>query len=414
MKRLNLKPNLRKFLTEKMKAQKRGIKNIPISSPGNNFNKQKSSHTKSNKIMEKLSLLNSLKGNETQKVTKTIKNDNSKNVVYNFNNPNSLLKEIYRDCNNFRKSKTTDKSGGNNAAHLLMGYQETQSNNNNKKVIIKQNNLKRFNLSISKIPKYDNSSFKQVMKYFTVKTESRTIQIEDLATYLRPIRNILGMPNKSRKENNESKSIKVDNHCGGNRINKNEKNSRDNSSDNNENIVDPNANYNSIAAHDDEDENTSDNKQNYKFNNSHKRKNTLIKNNAFKSNIPYTQRMNKISQVPFNIKIDKIDNTNKGINLNENKSNNKTSLNNVDSTNNNIIISSSKNVSEYETQISTNNNLNNVNQENKTQETQSQTLNQFRPRKMHLPKTGINLSFMQFKNQILHNLLNKRKQCNKI
>ena len=133
----------------------------------------------------------------------------------------------------------------------------------------------------------------------------------------------------------------------------------------------------------------------------------LIKNYAFCNNIPYTQRNNKISQ----IKIDKIDNTNKVITINENNSRKRTSINNIDTTNNNII--NSKNISEIDTQISTNNNLNNANQESKSLQSQSQTLYQFRPRKMHLPKNGINLSSMHFKNQILQNILNKRKQKNK-
>ena len=53
----------------------------------------------------------------------------------------------------------------------------------------KQSNggMKRYNLSINKIPKYDNSSFNQVIKYYTLKSESKTIQIEELSTYLRSI-----------------------------------------------------------------------------------------------------------------------------------------------------------------------------------------------------------------------------------
>ena len=136
---------------------------------------------------------------------------------------------------------------------------------------------------------------------------------------------------------------------------------------------------------------------------------SLVKNCVFNNNIPYSHR-NKFFQIPFSIKIDKIDNTNTIINRNENNFNilkNKTSINNMESTSNNI---NSKNISEIDTQISTNNNLNNGNPENKTQQSQSQTLYQFRPRKMHLPKSGINLSKMQFKNQILQNILNKRKK----
>ena len=140
---------------------------------------------------------------------------------------------------------------------------------------------------------------------------------------------------------------------------------------------------------------------------------SLIKNCVFNNkNISFSQRNNKTTSIPFSIKID---NTNTMGN-----DNNKTSIYNIENTNtnsntNNII--NSKNVSENETQISTNYNINinNGNQDTKTTQSQtqtqsSQTLYQFRPRKIHLPKNGINLSAMHFKNQILQNILNKRKQ----
>ena len=60
-------------------------------------------------------------------------------------------------------------------------------------------------------------------------------------------------------------------------------------------------------------------------------------------------------------------------------------------------------VSEIDTQISTNNNINHENQNH-------QGFNQYRTRKMSLPKSGINLSSIQLKNKILLNILHKRKQ----
>ena len=45
-------------------------------------------------------------------------------------------------------------------------------------------------------------------------------------------------------------------------------------------------------------------------------------------------------------------------------------------------------------------------------ENNSKTLYQFRPRKIHLPKTGINLSSIPYKNKILQNILNKRRKNN--
>ena len=450
MKKINIKPNLRQFLTDKIKIQKNNTQDIPISYNNYNFMKQINSNTHSKKNIGKFSLLNSLKGKDTKKLAKLIVNNNLKNIKqtnYNFNyHNNSFLKEIQNDCNNFRKSKTTDKIQGNNV-NLLIGYQENQMNNKNKKIMIKQNNMKKLNLNISKIPRCDYSSFKQAMKYYTLKSESQTIQIEELSTYLRPIRNILGLANvnKIKIQNNVNSSVNIHNYFNINekkQIGNKDKYSSSNSNIlyNKENFEEVKINFNSIVHDEDNIDNnidmgnnnfydmtfgknmnlkssihlTKNNTQNENkkisndiISNLNSINTPLIKNYAFCNNIPYTQRNNKISQ----IKIDKIDNTNKVITINENNSRKRTSINNIDTTNNNII--NSKNISEIDTQISTNNNLNNANQESKSLQSQSQTLYQFRPRKMHLPKNGINLSSMHFKNQILQNILNKRKQKNK-
>ena len=450
MKKINIKPNLRQFLTDKIKIQKNNTQDIPISYNNYNFMKQINSNTHSKKNIGKFSLLNSLKGKDTKKLAKLIVNNNLKNIKqtnYNFNyHNNSFLKEIQNDCNNFRKSKTTDKIQGNNV-NLLIGYQENQMNNKNKKIMIKQNNMKKLNLNISKIPRCDYSLFKQAMKYYTLKSESQTIQIEELSTYLRPIRNILGLANvnKIKIQNNVNSSVNIHNYFNINekkQIGNKDKYSSSNSNIlyNKENFEEVKINFNSIVHDEDNIDNNNDMGNNNFYdmtfgknmnlkNSIHLTKNNiqnenkkisndiisnlnsintaLIKNYAFCNNIPYTQRNNKISQ----IKIDKIDNTNKVITINENNSRKRTSINNIDTTNNNII--NSKNISEIDTQISTNNNLNNANQESKSLQSQSQTLYQFRPRKMHLPKNGINLSSMHFKNQILQNILNKRKQKNK-
>ena len=450
MKKINIKPNLRQFLTDKIKIQKNNTQDIPISYNNYNFMKQINSNTHSKKNIGKFSLLNSLKGKDTKKLAKLIVNNNLKNIKqtnYNFNyHNNSFLKEIQNDCNNFRKSKTTDKIQGNNV-NLLIGYQENQMNNKNKKIMIKQNNMKKLNLNISKIPRCDYSSFKQAMKYYTLKSESQTIQIEELSTYLRPIRNILGLANvnKIKIQNNVNSSVNIHNYFNINEKKQIGNKDKYNSSNSNilynkENFEEVKINFNSIVHDEDNIDNNIDMGNNNFYdmtfgknmnlkNSIHLTKNNiqnenkkisndiisnlnsintpLIKNYAFCNNIPYTQRNNKISQ----IKIDKIDNTNKVITINENNSKKRTSINNIDTTNNNII--NSKNISEIDTQISTNNNLNNANQESKSLQSQSQTLYQFRPRKMHLPKNGINLSSMHFKNQILQNILNKRKQKNK-
>ena len=477
MMKINIKPNLRQFLTDKIKIQNKNFKNFTILNQNDNLNNQLNSNTNSNKNIGKFSLLNSIKDKDNKNIiipnninintnTNTNINNNNannKNINYNFNN-NSFLKENQNDYNKFRKSKTTDKINGNN---ILIGYQENK-NNKNKKIMIKQNTgkMKKYNLSINKIPKYDNSTFNQVIKYYTIKSESKTIQIEDLSTYLRPIRNILGFANKIKTQSNISSSININNHYNkkynNNNIKENKENKEnkekenkdkesiknedkesiknedkesiknedeDKDKDNDKKIVEKEMNNNDIKEENNLKQNNNndikDDKNDLTFgkhkninssinlndnnistminknvNNVNYHINTsLIKNCVF-NNISHTQRNNKFYPIPFNIKIDKINNIKTNNDNNNIIDNNTKEINTNSNTYNNVI--NSKNMDEIDTQISTNNNLNNKNSKD--------AFNQFRPRKMNLPKSGINLSSMQFKNKILQNILNKRKQ----
>ena len=123
----------------------------------------------------------------------------------------------------------------------------------------------------------------------------------------------------------------------------------------------------------------------------------------FNKNSIQTERTNKNIKFPFNIKVNQKDKAIKIINKNNKNISETISFNN----------NNSKNISDYDTQISINNNANNANNNWKIEETNSKTLYQFRPRKIHLPKTGISLSSMHYKNKILQNILNKRKETNK-
>ena len=467
--KINIKPNLRQFLTDKIKTQKKDFQKNSVSNQNTNLIKQINSHTNSNKNIGKFSLLNSIKDKDNKKISKLIEETNNNN--YNFNN-NSFLKEAQNEFNKFRKSKTTEKVKGNN---ILVNHQDNKGNKN-KKIMIKQNtgNIKKYNLSVSKIPKYDSSAFNQVIKYYTIKSESKTIQIEELSTYLRPIRNILGFANKMKTQSNVSSSININNHHdhkiknylnnNNNTHNNNSKeiidelNQNKNSIDNencktnevkndNNNKIDNNKSANDNDNKDIEDKkdknpeaynsiqnnnitnNTALNntKMNASMNNnntSNEIKNDINNNNNFTNkintslikncvfnNISHTHRKNKFTPIPFKIVIDKINNTKieniKNMAMNEitNKDLNSNNMNNNNNNANiNYNIMNSKNTSEIETQISTNNNANN-------NISQTQAFNQYRPRKMNLPKTGINLSSIQFqKNKILQNILNKRKQ----
>ena len=350
-----------------------------ISLSKNNIIKQINSHTNSNKNIGKFShniITNSYKDKANNKITKMIYSNN--NHIHNHNNKssklyynNSYLKENQNiNYNNFRKSKTSDKTNNN----AFSGYKQNQ-NNKNKKVIITQNsgNIRNYNLTLDKNSKFDNAVFNQVLKYYTIKSESKTLQIEDLSSYLSPIKNLLGL-NKSQQ--NTINSINVNKNYEINDYNKD-----DDIDDFNEDIkFQDNINLNS--------KNEKDNLiELYNYQNNINNINpNLVKNSVLNNNLYHSQRNTRLSSSPFNIQIKQISNIN--------DKNKQINSNNI---NNNI-----REVSEIDTQISTNNNINHdlVNQ---------QEFNQFRTRKMSLPKGGINLGSIQLKNKILLNILHKRK-----
>ena len=363
--------------------------NIPLSNKNVNLIKQINSHTNSNKNINKFSYYsnsNSYKDKATNKITKIIYSSNTHNHNSNHNNSNknsnlninsnynnSFLKEKQdMNYNKFRKSKTSDKANKN----VLSGYNKQNQNNKNKKVIIKQNsdNIKNYdyNLAINKNSKYDNSVFNQVLRYYTIKSESKTLQIEDLSSYLSPIKNILG----TQSQQNTSNSINVNKNYEFNDYNKDDDNFDDDIKFINNINLDSKNEKDNLLEFDNYQNNINNNNQN------------LVKNSVLNNNLFHSQRNTRHSSSPFNIQIKQISN------INDN--------NKQINTNNNII--NIREVSEIDTQISTNNNINHdINN-------QQQEFNQFRTRKMSLPKGGINLGAIQLKNKILLNILHKRKQ----
>ena len=363
--------------------------NIPLTNKNVNIIKQINSHTNSNKNINKFSYYsnsNSYKDKATNKITKIIYSSNThnhnsnhnnsnknSNLNINYNYNNSFLKEKQdMNYNKFRKSKTSDKTNKN----VLNGYNKQNQNNKNKKVIIKQNsdNIKNYNynLTMNKNSKYDNSVFNQVLRYYTIKSESKTLQIEDLSSYLSPIKNILGI----QSQQNTSNSINVNKNYEFNDYNKDDDNFDDDIRFiNNINLDSKNEKDNLLEL------------ENYQ-NNINNNNQNVVKNSVLNNNLFHSQRNTRHSQSPFNIQIKQISN------INDN--------NKQINANNNII--NIREVSEIDTQISTNNNINHdINN-------QQQEFNQFRTRKMSLPKGGINLGAIQLKNKILLNILHKRKQ----
>ena len=221
----------------------------------------------------------------------------------------------------------------------------------------------------------NNSVLNQVLKYYTIKPERKTLQIEDLSSYLSPIKNILGMSNKIESQQNASNSINVNKNYEINDYNKDDDNFDDDIKfKDNINLNNNNEKDNLFELY------------NYQNNNNNNNNLNLVKNSVLNNNLFLSQRNNKHSSSPFNIQTKQISNKDRQINTNN--------------INNNIM--NMREVSEIDTQISTNNNINHdiMNQ---------QEFNQFRTRKMSFPKGGINLGAIQLKNKILLNILHKRK-----
>ena len=379
--KINIKMNIRQYLTEKDKMQNKSYKDIPKSLPLNNTLRQKICYSKKN-TNKKCNYI---------KIAKMFSNNNAKRAINN-NNSTPKNNNVYIDLNDFKNpNKVVEK----NRISCKDFFEENKENNENRKVMVKQipYDIKKY-INNQKYPQYDSASFRKAIKYYTLKSDSKTIQVQDLTSYLRPIRNILRIKNIQKIKEPLNKininSININNI----RENKNKSTNYKRNKNHTQNI------YINLLDIEKSNSNLIET-----FNNTHNdTNNSYLKNCYFNKNSLQTDRINKISKFPFNIRIKQ---ENKAIKI-FNK-NNKNVSDTISFNNNN-----SKNISDYDTQNSLNNNINKLNRREKIIEENSKTLYQFRPRKIHLPKTGINLSSMQFKNKILQNILNKRKELNKI
>ena len=378
--KINIKMNIRQYLTEKDKMHNKSYKNIPKSLPLNNTLRQKICYSKKN-TNKKCNYI---------KIAKMFSNNNTKRTI-NYNNSTPKNNNVYIDLNDFKNpNKVVEK----NSISCKDFFEENKENKENRKVMVKQipYDIKKY-INNQKYPQYDSASFRKAIKYYTLKSDSKTIQVQDLASYLRPIRNILRIKNIQKIKEPLNKininSININNI----RENKNKSTNYKRNKNHTQNI------YINLLDIEKSNSNLIET-----FNNTHNdTNNSYLKNCYFNKNSLQTDRINKISKFPFNIRINQ---ENKAIKI-FNK-NNKNISDTISFNNNN-----SKNISDYDTQNSLNNNINRLNRREKIIEENSKTLYQFRPRKIHLPKTGINLSSMQFKNKILQNILNKRKELNK-
>ena len=388
--KINIKMNVRKYLKENTN---RSNKNISKYINLNNTIKQEKNYSKNN-INKKSNYI---------KIVKMFSN-NGRSCKMNYNNSSSN-NNIFIDLNEYRKTKSYEKNNNFNK-NELDEYEENKISNNNRKIMIKQipYDIKKY-LNNQKFPQYDTASFRKAIKYYTLKSDSKTIQEKDLFSYFRPIRNILRVKNiqkikEKQNKNSSSSNILFNSKIYGNSIKINNiiENKNNNINYKSDSHLTKNI-YIDLMEIEKQDINLMDtfNNINNNINNSY------LQNLYFNKNSIQTERTNKNIKFPFNIKVNQKDKAIKIINKNNKNISETISFNN----------NNSKNISDYDTQISINNNANNANNNWKIEETNSKTLYQFRPRKIHLPKTGISLSSMHYKNKILQNILNKRKETNK-
>ena len=388
--KINIKMNVRKYLKENTN---RSNKNISKYINLNNTIKQEKNYSKNN-INKKSNYI---------KIVKMFSN-NGRSCKMNYNNSSSN-NNIFIDLNEYRKTKSYEKNNNFNK-NELDEYEENKISNNNRKIMIKQipYDIKKY-LNNQKFPQYDTASFRKAIKYYTLKSDSKTIQEKDLSSYFRPIRNILRVKNiqkikEKQNKNSSSSNILFNSKIYGNSIKINNiiENKNNNINYKSDSHLTKNI-YIDLMEIEKQDINLMDtfNNINNNINNSY------LQNLYFNKNSIQTERTNKNIKFPFNIKVNQKDKAIKIINKNNKNISETISFNN----------NNSKNISDYDTQISINNNANNVNINWKIEEANSKTLYQFRPRKIHLPKTGISLSSMHYKNKILQNILNKRKETNK-
>ena len=206
--KINIKMNVRKYLKENTN---RSNKNIPKYFNLNNTIKQEKNYSKNN-INKKSNYI---------KIVKMLSN-NGRICKMNYNNSSSN-NNIFIDLNDYRKTKSYEKNNNFNK-NELDGYEENKISNNNRKIMIKQipYDIKKY-LNNQKFPQYDTASFRKAIKYYTLKSDSKTIQVKDLSSYFRPIRNILRIKNiqkikEKKNKNSSSSNILINNKIYGNVI----------------------------------------------------------------------------------------------------------------------------------------------------------------------------------------------------
>ena len=365
--------------------------------------------------------LTSKNSNSSKKVSLNIRSETTSPSSYNERNYSTQTKPFHQEINNknqiyyqIKKSNTIDKNCYNNI-NLLTNLKDPEENllNSFSKDLNKSNLSNSSKLSVLSISKnknsanYDKSIFLQIMKYYTRKSKNEIIQNNEINFFLNPINIFL---NKQKKNVINIKNIKKELE---EKISK--KGKKENQKNNSKSKINSNENRNYIGI--DENFNLTFRKSSNKI--------EMFTNNG--NNLKRNIKTNKSNNNK------KINNNNLKFNINNCKNNNINTMKNIKNKNsNNDIISiapQSQRNSDPPVLISENifkgdNNrkiIDNgmskeestpsfLNESNKEDEKKSlNKTNQFKTRKINLPKNCINLDNLKLNNHILQNLLNHRK-----
>ena len=388
-----------------------------------------------NKLNNLHQFLTKKNSTSSKKVTLNIRSETTSPSSYNdrnysthsklFSNDIIAKNNIIQHYKGYKKSNTIDKNCYNNI-NLLTNLKDKEDNiyDSFSKDLNKSNFTNTSKLSVVSVSKnkngalYNKTLFFQIMKYFTRKTKFEKIKNDEIKFILDPMVKIL---NNQRKNNINIKNIKKELEdknlikIGKKGINYNSKiqninNTSKIKTNENKNFIGFDDNFNLTFG---KSSNKIEifNQINNSINNKKNIKNIKTKNNK-KINNNFIFNTNNFKNNISTIK-NKKNNNNKN-----NKNNDKIEINPQSQRNTDppillsekIIINKKKTENKYNKAESTPSFLNESNKSNKEDEKIiSRISNQFKNRKINIPKNGINLDSIRLNNHILQNILNKKK-----
>ena len=367
--------------------------------------------------------------NSSKIVSLNIRSETTSPSSYNERNYSTQSKLLNNETNNknnkiqhylgYKKSNTIDKNCYNNI-NLLSNFKVQEDNNNDSfsKDINKSNFSNTSKINVVSILKnkngalYDKSLFLHIMKYFTRKAKNDIILNDEINFFLNPIIKLLNSP---KKKSINIKNIKKEldkkgiNHNSNSTYNNNKEDKNLNNNIDNNIKINSNEKGNYIGI---------DDNFNLTFGKSSNKIEIFNPKNIginIKNNNKNIKSKNKMIHNNFIFNINKFKNI---INSNKIKNNNneKIDINPQSQRNSDPPILISEKIFKNRKMIEYNNNKEEstpsfLNEKNNKENDKinCKANNQFKSRKINLPKNAINLDNIKLNNHILQNIINKKK-----